>query len=120
MAKCRCGREMIAQRGCKYSHLECEGKFYKRIKVGDFEENGFPLCDDGTCHDCGAMEGYYHHVNCDVERCPICGGQLLGCDCRISYAYDSEDKISKLGEKLKYEPIEYKKQNPFQIIRYHR
>ncbi|MDP2692142.1 MAG: hypothetical protein Q8O88_00715 [bacterium] len=31
------------------------------------------------CHDCGANPGEYHKGNCDVERCPGCGDQILGC-----------------------------------------
>lgn len=31
------------------------------------------------CHDCGAAPGQLHHARCDVERCPICGGQLITC-----------------------------------------
>ncbi len=33
------------------------------------------------CHDCNVTEGGYHHPNCDIERCPRCGGQLISCGC---------------------------------------
>jgi len=33
------------------------------------------------CHDCGVPFGNIHHVDCDMERCPKCRGQLLGCEC---------------------------------------
>lgn len=34
-----------------------------------------------TCHDCEAKPGEYHDMGCDVERCPDCGGQMIGCYC---------------------------------------
>lgn len=33
-----------------------------------------------NCHDCNTPLGGIHHSGCDMERCPICGGQLISCD----------------------------------------
>lgn len=32
------------------------------------------------CHDCFVVRGAIHHFGCDVEECPSCRGQMLGCD----------------------------------------
>lgn len=50
---------------------------------GDWYEEyvGTPEKKNIRCGDCGAKIGFYHHANCDNERCPICGGQLLSCSC---------------------------------------
>jgi len=33
------------------------------------------------CHDCGVKPGELHTPGCDVQRCPRCGMQQIGCNC---------------------------------------
>lgn len=60
----------------------CDGEEYERIKVGD-EGDWQEGEADAVCGDCGRKYGEYHADGCDCERCPICGGQLLSCDCDL-------------------------------------
>jgi hypothetical protein len=34
-----------------------------------------------VCPECGVPSGQYHRNGCDVELCPYCGDQLVGCVC---------------------------------------
>lgn len=86
MAKCECcKREMLTAEGCAIGEIHIGGKIYPRIKCGA-ENDLIPNMQKGErCHDCGASVGYFHHWNCDAERCPACGEQLLSCDCEDVY-----------------------------------
>ena len=83
-AKCRdCGREMRPGNGCSIGLIEFpDGKTAKRVKFGVIPpSDGWADDADSVCGDCNAGVGQYHHFGCDVERCPLCGLQLIGCDC---------------------------------------
>jgi hypothetical protein len=55
--------------------LEIEGDMHRRVVYGADRREVAELC-----HDCGVGRGGYHHLSCDVEKCPVCGSsQLLWC-----------------------------------------
>lgn len=39
------------------------------------------MTEPRNCPDCAAVPGEQHKPGCDVERCAICGDQLISCDC---------------------------------------
>ena len=62
------------------------GVEYPRVPYGS-EGNDWGA-DQRPCHDCAVIKGQFHVPGCDVERCPACGGQAIGCDC--DYDDDSD------------------------------
>ena len=75
-ATCKlCGHEMTVNGGCAEHSIQYEDGSVLPASTEHFDEPG------GHCNDCNAAHGNYHHMGCDVERCPKCGGQLIGCNC---------------------------------------
>lgn len=93
MAICEwCGKPHNAPGGCSPIAVEFEGVDYLPIPYGS-ESMWAEISEQphGPCHDCGVMPGEYHHAYCDVEACPICGGQFLTCEHSSIDDGDEED-----------------------------
>ena len=78
---------------CEYcnhemSGISCMGYFvingikFDRTKFGSEENNYGEICGD-----CSVKKDQIHHVGCNIERCPKCGGQALTCDCGKDYVW---------------------------------
>lgn len=78
--------------GCTFTHVARASDVaepIKRIFVGEGDDWGGPICPD-----CNAGQGKPHHAGCDVERCPNCGGQMIGC---LGDDY-TEEEIALMGK----------------------
>lgn len=81
--------------------LTKDNRAYMRIKYGDEEKfynykfninAQYYAFDYKYCGDCGAKKGEIHLDGCDWEICPICGHQLIACDCEWN-EYVSDDYL---------------------------
>ena len=81
MAVCRwCGQEMTTSSSCTVRALHRDGR---RIELIPFGTEPGRRALRLRCFDCGVAAGGLHHVGCDVQRCPSCGGQMMTCECRF-------------------------------------
>jgi hypothetical protein len=95
MAICEdCNREMSLAASCTFGAVMLAGERFERDRHR--ARRGAP---DATmrCHDCGVRPGGFHHLGCDMERCPRCRGQLFCCDCWGGEADEDDDAGSLVG-----------------------
>ncbi len=59
--------------------LSIAGLEHPRIRYGDESEQ--LAAGSRPCPDCKVQQGQFHVPSCDLEECPSCGGQAIGCDC---------------------------------------
>ena len=59
--------------------LPQEGRTIPRIRYGD-EHDDWGV-HENACPDCRVLKGEFHVPSCKFEECPVCGGELLCCDC---------------------------------------
>ena len=82
MAMCEfCRGEMTAGGSCTVEALHVDGRRFELARFGS--EPGPYGSRAAQCGDCGVVRGGLHHLGCDLQTCPRCGGQLLSCGCRF-------------------------------------
>ncbi len=82
MAVCDlCGEEMTEEKSCRPDPLVIGGMLYEPIRWKD-ERRMTRIRLAGACPDCGVPSGGVHHHGCDMEECPSCHAQAIGCDCQ--------------------------------------
>jgi hypothetical protein len=77
---------MNDQVSCAVPTITIDGVPYDRVRYVDTDRLDGDTGDPKPCPDCWAPDGTLHHPGCDVEECPACGGQGIGCGC----IWDSE------------------------------
>lgn len=82
------------QQSQKEKSEKLHGKIFRRIKWGDekwedeSKENfDMEIIFNKPCHDCACIRGQYHCSGCDMEICPRCKEQRLGCGCKLQKDY---------------------------------
>jgi len=76
-----CQREVAATANCTRRHFHIGNKLVPRIRYGDEHRPPTWYSYDPFCADCGVEIGGYHHRDCAIEQCPLCGDYAVVCNC---------------------------------------
>lgn len=81
MAVCSwCESEMTRAQTCTVTAFHVDGA---PIPLAPFRGWRGRSGGDDRCGSCGVGPGGWHHPGCDLQRCPLCHGQLCSCGCRF-------------------------------------
>ncbi len=82
MAVCPdCKREIEETVSCTRLHFQLGGRLVPRIPYGNESRAAVEYSYEDYCDDCGVEVGGYHHRDCTIEQCPLCGDYAAVCHC---------------------------------------
>lgn len=90
-----CGEDKSAAATCVEVRVETAGDSLAPVSYGAEEQDW--AGSGRRCHDCHVQPGGFHHPGCDVEQCPVCGGQAFWCECVLASVASGPDQASPLS-----------------------
>jgi hypothetical protein len=86
---------MLTARSCVVRAFHRQGR---PIDLAPFGRGRRRQGDAARCGDCGVARGGWHHPGCDLQRCPVCRGQLLTCGCRFDEDWTDDLDVDDLDD----------------------
>lgn len=103
MAECPgCNQEMTNNRV-----MTCDIKTLVYFEDGAIRHRK-PYTPEGEvrpCRDCNVQPGGYHHLNCCIEVCPKCGGQVISCGCYKPGRDLEQWRVTETGRMIHTPPV---------------
>lgn len=67
----------------RLTHYRLKGCLYQRLPYGTETFRSPSEGQHQPCRHCNARQGQLHEPLCDYEQCPVCGGQVMSCECSL-------------------------------------